>query len=123
MAQSLCAPGRLVGVVGDDFREADLGRLRARCIDSSGIERRPGRSFRWTGVYDFVNDTAETVNTDLGVFGDCRPQIPEAYADSEVVFLANIDPEIQLATLAHMRRPTRRAVDKMNHWIERTREA
>ncbi len=123
MAASLYAPVRLVGVVGDDFREADLGRLRARGIDISGIERRRGRSFRWTGVYDFVNDTAETVNTDLGVFGDWRPQIPEAYADSEFVFLANIDPEIQLATLAQMRRPKVVALDTMNYWIEHSREA
>jgi sugar/nucleoside kinase (ribokinase family) len=123
MAASLYAPVRLVGVIGDDFREADIGRLRERGIDLAGIERRRGRSFRWSGVYDFVNDTAETVNTDLGVFGDWRPKIPEAYADSEFVFLANIHPEIQLATLAQMRRPKVVALDTMNYWIEHSRDA
>jgi sugar/nucleoside kinase (ribokinase family) len=123
MAASLYAPVRLVGVVGDDFREADLARLRERGVDLGGIERRRGRSFRWSGVYDFVNDTAETVNTDLGVFGDWRPKIPEGYADSEFVFLANIHPEIQLATLAQMRRPKVVALDTMNYWIEHSRDA
>jgi sugar/nucleoside kinase (ribokinase family) len=123
MAASLYAPVRLVGVVGDDFRESDLARLRERGVDIGGIERRRGRSFRWSGVYDFVNDTAETVNTDLGVFGEWRPAIPEAYADTEFVFLANIDPEIQLATLAQMRRPKVVALDTMNYWIEHSRDA
>jgi len=123
MAASLYAPVRLVGVVGDDFRAEDLARLRDRGIDLAGLERRPGTSFRWKGTYDFALDTAETINTDLGVFGDWRPQVPAAFADSEFVFLANIDPEIQLATLAQMRRPKVVALDTMNYWIEHSREA
>jgi len=99
MAASLYAPVRLVGVVGDDFREEDVARLAKRGIDTGGLERRTGRSFRWRGTYDFALDTAETINTDLGVFGDWRPQIPPQFTDSEFVFLANIHPEIQLATL------------------------
>jgi sugar/nucleoside kinase (ribokinase family) len=89
----------------------------------AGIERRPGKSFRWTGTYDFVSDTAETINTDLGVFGEWRPKIPDAYVDSEFVFLANIDPEIQLATLEQMRRPRVVALDTMNYWIDHCRDA
>ena len=123
MAASLYAPVRLVGVVGDDFRAEDIARLAARGIDLSGLERRAGRSFHWRGTYDFALDTAETINTDLGVFADWRPRIPPDLAGSEVVFLANIHPEIQLATLEQMRAPRIVALDTMNYWIEQTRDA
>jgi sugar/nucleoside kinase (ribokinase family) len=123
MAASLYAPVRLVGVVGDDFREDDVARLAKRGIDIGGLERRTGRSFRWRGTYDFALDTAETINTDLGVFGDWRPQIPPQFTDSEFVFLANIHPEIQLATLDQITRPTLVALDTMNYWIEKERDA
>ena len=122
MAAALYGNVRLVGVVGDDFREDDIRRLRRRGIDTAGIERRKGRSFRWSGTYDFVTDAAETVNTDLGVFGDWQPRIPDEFADSEFVFLANIDPRIQLSTLEQMRRPKVVALDTMNYWIEHNRD-
>lgn len=123
MAASLYAPVRLVGVVGDDFRESDVARLAERGIDLAGLERRRGRSFRWKGTYDFALDTAETINTDLGVFGDWRPQVPAGFADSEFLFLANIHPEIQLATLAQVRAPKAVALDTMNYWIANARDA
>ena len=123
MAASLYAPVRLVGVVGDDFREDDVARLEKRGIDIGGLERRTGRSFRWRGTYDFALDTAETINTDLGVFGDWRPRIPSQFTDSEFVFLANIHPVIQLATLEQITRPTLVALDTMNYWIEKERDA
>jgi sugar/nucleoside kinase (ribokinase family) len=123
MAASLYAPVRLVGVVGDDFREDDVARLAKRGIDIGGLERRAGRSFRWRGTYDFALDSAETINTDLGVFGDWRPRIPPQFTDSEFVFLANIHPEIQLATLEQITRPTLVALDTMNYWIEKERDA
>ncbi|HUQ41789.1 MAG TPA: PfkB family carbohydrate kinase [Candidatus Limnocylindrales bacterium] len=123
MAASLYAPVRLVGVVGDDFREKDIARFTRRGIDIAGLERRTGRSFRWRGTYDFTLDTAETINTDLGVFGDWRPRIPRAFVESRFVFLANIDPEIQLATLEQIERPVLVALDTMNYWIEHSRDA
>ncbi|HYK97887.1 MAG TPA: PfkB family carbohydrate kinase [Candidatus Acidoferrales bacterium] len=122
-AASRYAPVRLVGVVGDDFRDEDVSRLGAHGVDLAGLERRPGRSFRWTGTYDFSLDTAETINTDLGVFGDWRPRVPERFRDSELVFLANIDPKIQLETLGQMRAPKLVALDTMNYWIEHRRDA
>ena len=122
-AASRYAPVRLVGVVGDDFRDEDVSRLGAHGVDLAGLERRPGRSFRWTGTYDFSLDTAETINTDLGVFGDWRPRVPEQFRDSELVFLANIDPKIQLETLAQVRAPKLVALDTMNYWIEHRRDA
>jgi len=123
IAARLYAPVRLVGVIGDDFREEDLARLRSRGIDLAGVERRSGGSFRWLGRYDYAMNTAETINTDLGVFADWRPQVPESFADSEFVFLANIDPEIQLATLKSVRSPTAIALDTMNYWIDHKRDA
>lgn len=123
IAARLYAPVRLVGVIGDDFLEKDVERLRARGIDLAGLERRAGTSFRWLGKYDYAMNTAETINTDLGVFADWRPRVPAEFADSEFVFLANIDPEIQLATLRSVRAPKAIALDTMNYWIDHKREA
>src|SRR6266850_3845893 len=89
IAAGLYAPVRLVGVIGDDFREEDVQRLRHRGIDLAGLERRRGGSFRWLGRYDYAMNTAETINTDLGVFAEWKPHVPEAFADSDFVFLAN----------------------------------
>jgi sugar/nucleoside kinase (ribokinase family) len=123
VAASRYAPVRLVGVVGEDFRDEDVRRLGDSGIDLRGLERRAGRSFRWKGTYDFALDTAETINTDLGVFGEWRPRVPPEFADSDLVFLANIDPEIQLATLAQVSAPTAVALDTMNYWIDHSRDA
>lgn len=121
LAASRYAPVRIVGVVGEDFREEDLARFRARRIDTSGIERRPGRSFRWFGRYDYDMSTAETLNTDLGVFQHWRPRLPDAHCDVPFVFLANIHPAIQMELLDQVRTPALVALDTMNYWIEHER--
>jgi sugar/nucleoside kinase (ribokinase family) len=123
LAACLYAPVRLMGVVGDDFRPGDLERLRAKGIDLAGVEHAKGRSFRWLGRYDHDLAAAETINTDLGVFGDWQPTVPPAFVDSEFVFLANILPEIQRRMLDQVRGPKVIALDTMNYWIERRREA
>jgi sugar/nucleoside kinase (ribokinase family) len=123
LAACLYAPVRLMGVVGDDFRESDLERLRKKGIDLAGVEHAKGRSFRWLGRYDHDLATAQTINTDLGVFGDWEPAVPAAFADSEFVFLANILPEIQRRMLDQVRNPKAIALDTMNYWIERRRDA
>jgi sugar/nucleoside kinase (ribokinase family) len=123
LAARLYAPVRLMGVVGDDFREDDLERLRAKGVDLTGVERAKGRSFRWLGRYDHDLAAAETINTDLGVFGDWDPEVPPSFADSEFVFLANILPEIQSRMLDQVRAPIVVALDTMNYWIERRRDA
>jgi sugar/nucleoside kinase (ribokinase family) len=123
LAACLYAPVRLMGVVGGDFRPSDLDRLHAKGIDLAGVEHAKGRSFRWLGKYDHDLATAETVNTDLGVFGDWEPTIPPAFVDSEFVFLANILPEIQGRMLDQVRSPKAVALDTMNYWIERRRDA
>lgn len=123
LAASLYAPVRMVGVVGDDFADGDLERFRRRGIDTAGIERRRGRSFRWLGRYDYGLNAAETINTDLGVFGAWEPSVPAGFADSELVFLANIHPEIQLRTLEQVKARRLVALDTMNFWIEKEHAA
>jgi sugar/nucleoside kinase (ribokinase family) len=123
LAACLYAPVRLMGVVGDDFRASDLDRLRTKGIDLAGVEHAKGKSFRWLGRYDHDLATAETINTDLGVFGDWEPTVPPAFVDSEFVFLANILPEIQRRMLEQVRSPKAVALDTMNYWIERRRAA
>jgi sugar/nucleoside kinase (ribokinase family) len=123
LAACLYAPVRLMGVVGDDFRASDLERLRAKGIDLAGVEHAKGKSFRWLGRYDHDLATAETINTDLGVFGEWEPTVPPTFVDSEFVFLANILPEIQGRMLEQVRSPKAIALDTMNYWIERRRDA
>jgi len=112
-----------MGVVGDDFRASDLERLRTKGVDLAGVEHAKGKSFRWLGRYDHDLATAETINTDLGVFGEWQPTVPPDFIDSEFVFLANILPEIQGRMLDQVRAPKAIALDTMNYWIERRREA
>jgi len=130
LAASLYAPVRLVGVVGDDFEQSDIDRVARKGVDVSGIERLPagierlpGRSFHWSGRYDYELGAAETLATDLGVFGTWKPRIPEKFIDSDFVFLANIHPEIQLDVLDQVRRPKLVALDSMNLWIDTQRDA
>ncbi len=121
-AASLYAPVRMVGVVGSDFRPEDIARFEAHGVDLAGLERREGRSFHWSGRYGYEMGAAETLATDLGVFGDWHPQVPASFADSAFLFLANIDPEIQLDVLAQVKRPIAVALDTMNYWIDHKRD-
>jgi sugar/nucleoside kinase (ribokinase family) len=123
LAASLYAPVRLAAVVGEDFRDEDATRFARKAIDLAGLERRRGSSFRWAGRYDYELSGAETVATELGVFADWRPELPENYRETPFVFLANIDPEVQHAVLDQVRRPALVALDTMNFWIEQRRDA
>ena len=119
VAASLLADVRLVGVVGDDFPAEHLDMLRARGIDLAGLQQIPGgKTFRWSGEYEYDLAQARTLATDLNVFADFRPELPAAYRDSDVVFLANIAPELQLAVLEQVRSPLFTMCDTMNFWIE-----
>src|SRR5512137_83965 len=120
---SFFGPVRLVAVVGEDFPEAHLDFLRGRGVDLSGLARAPGRTFRWKGRYEFDLNQAHTLDTQLNVFADFRPELPEAYRDSTHVFLGNIDPELQLRVLDQVRAPRIVAADTMNFWIASKREA
>jgi len=114
---------RLVAVVGEDFPDQHLEFLRSRRVDLGGLRRVPGRTFRWVGEYGFDLNQARTLETQLNVFADFAPQIPEAYRDSDVVFLANIDPDLQREVLRQVRRPALIAADTMNYWIANKAES
>jgi len=109
---------RLVAVVGEDFPEEHLTFLKGRGINIDGIERRPGRTFRWKGEYSYQLNEAKTLETELNVFESFHPNLPEAYRDSPIVFLANIDPSLQLEVLKQVDKPKLTACDTMNFWIE-----
>jgi len=116
------APVQLVGIVGNDY---PVDRLQAafanRPIDLSGLEQADGASFRWRGRYRHDLNSAETLETHLGVFSNFRPKIPEQFRRAPFVFLGNIDPRLQLDVLTQVDRPKFVACDTMNFWIESRR--
>ncbi len=116
-AASFFTDVRLVAVVGEDFPEHHLAFLRSRKVDLRGLQRVPGKTFRWVGEYGFDLNQARTLDTQLNVFASFAPKIPEEYRDSGVVFLANIDPDLQREVLRQVRRPALIAADTMNYWI------
>ena len=120
---SFFGPVRLVGVAGDDFPEEHVLFLQGRGVDTAGLERAAGRTFRWKGRYEFDLNNAQTLDTQLNVFAAFSPKIPEAYRDSEYVFLGNIDPDLQRAVLDQVRRPKFVACDTMNFWIASKRSS
>ncbi len=123
VAASFFSPVRLVGVVGDDFPKEHLDYLESRKIDLGGVEIiQGGKTFRWAGYYDFDLNIAHTLDTQLNVFADFQPKLPEQYRESKYVFLANIDPALQLQVLAQVKNPVLTVCDTMNFWIERKRD-
>lgn len=122
-ASSLFAPVQLVGVVGDEYPLGELDFLRDRGVDLAGLEQRPGASFRWSGEYHPNMNTRDTKRTELGVFADFRPTIPESFRDAPWVFLGNIDPALQLQVLGQIEAPQLVACDTMDYWINGTPEA
>jgi hypothetical protein len=117
VAASFFVPVRVVAVVGEDFPEEHLRFLRARGLDLTGVQRVPGRTFRWGGRYRASLNERDTLFTELGVFEHFDPKIPPAYRDSEWVFLANIQPTLQRGVLEQTRAPRFSAMDTMNFWI------
>lgn len=113
----------LVAVVGEDFPQEHIDFLRERNVDLRGLTSSAGKTFRWSGEYGYDLNEAKTLDTQLNVFADFCPKLPESYINAEYVFLANIDPEIQLDVLKQVVRPKVVACDTMNFWIEGKREA
>jgi sugar/nucleoside kinase (ribokinase family) len=113
----------LIAVVGEDFPQQHLTFLKSRGIDLTGLERRPGATFRWKGEYTHQLNEARTLETKLNVFETFRPKIPESYRSPELLFLGNIDPELQFDVLQKLPRPPLVACDTMNFWINGKRDA
>ena len=122
-AASFFAPVMMVGVVGEDYDIEILSFLKGRGTDLSGVTRAKGKTFRWKGRYGYNLNEAETLDTQLGVFADFKPELPRLYRDAPYVFLANIHPALQLDVLKQVENPKFVAMDTMNFWIQGERAA
>ncbi len=111
----------LVAIVGDDFSAKDAAIFKGRHIDTEGLERAPGKTFFWAGRYSENLNERVTLATELNVFAEFKPKLPEKYRKSKYVFLANIAPELQRDVLHQVTvKPKLAALDTMNYWIERS---
>jgi sugar/nucleoside kinase (ribokinase family) len=123
-AASFFGPVSLIGAVGDDFPEEHVRFLEGRGVDLSGLQRVPGKTFRWKGRYAFDLNEAQTLDTQLNVFGQFRPELPAHLRRPDLLFLGNIHPDLQGLVLDQVAaRPKLVALDTMNFWISGTREA
>ncbi len=116
-AASLFGPVNVVGVVGSDFDASKISFLKKRGVNLDGLYMESGKTFRWGGRYYEDMNKRETLFTYLNVFERFQPRIPEEYRHSEYVFLANIDPELQLKVLEQIQKPKLVVLDTMNFWI------
>jgi sugar/nucleoside kinase (ribokinase family) len=124
LAASFFDQVHVVGRVGEDFGDEDLAVVALRETDVDNIERVPGgKSFFWAGEYGWDLNSRDTLDTQLGVFEDFQPQLSDASRSCDALFLANIQPELQLSVLEQCGRPRFVAMDSMNFWIESAREA
>ncbi|MEA3493780.1 MAG: PfkB family carbohydrate kinase [Candidatus Margulisiibacteriota bacterium] len=123
VASSFYSKTAVMGVAGSDFPKDYLEFLKSRGIDTGGIQILPGETFRWSGYYEYDMNQAHTRDTKLNVYTLFDPKIPEHLKKSEFVFLANLDPELQLKVLDQMEKPKLVAMDTMDFWINNKREA
>ncbi len=123
LAARLFSPVSVVGVVGEDFPASYREMLSSRDVNLDGLRVVPGRTFRWVGKYGRDTSDAKTVETQLNVFETFRPDLTPAQRRAPVVFLANIDPELQAEVLAQMHGPHVVACDTMNFWISSKKPA
>jgi sugar/nucleoside kinase (ribokinase family) len=123
LAASFFTSPKIVGVVGRDFPEEVIALFRTKKIDTQGLEVRPGRTFHWEGHYGYDPNQRETIKTELNVFEDFRPRLPESYRSADMLFLANIDPDLQDDILSQMNGPALVAMDTINLWITSKPEA
>ena len=113
----------LVAVVGDDFPKEHVEFLRSKNIDLEGLEKVKGKTFRWAGKYDYDLNNAQTLKTELNVFETFKPRVPENFKNIKNLFLANLDPELQLQVIEQVKNPQIIAMDTMNFWIQGKRDA
>jgi len=116
-AASYYCPVNVVGVVGSDFDTSKISFLKSRNVNFDGLYVESGETFRWGGRYHIDINKRDTLFTFLNVFEDFQPKIPQQYRETEYVFLANIDPVLQLQVLDQMKKPKLVVLDTMNFWI------
>lgn len=117
-AASFFSSPRLIGVVGEDFPQAHLDLLSSRGVDTGGVERAAGKTFFWHGKYDEDVNQRETLVTELNVLETFKPAIPAGWEDTKYLFLANIDPALQLEVLDMLPETAFTIADTMNLWID-----
>lgn len=117
ISASFFAPVNLVAVIGDDFPEEHLELFRKFSVDTRGLQRASGKTFRWAGEYGFALNEAKTLDTQLNVFESFKPEIPAGYRNCKHIFLGNIDPVLQRDVLSQINKPKLVACDTMNYWI------
>ncbi len=117
LAASYFTKTSIVGVVGDDFASEDIDFLSQRGIDLEGLERVPGKTFFWQGVYSEDMNDRTTLRTDLNVFADFKPKLPESYRNAPYLLLGNIQPALQRSVRAQMKGVRLVGGDTMNYWI------
>jgi sugar/nucleoside kinase (ribokinase family) len=117
MAASYFTNVSVVAVVGEDFPERHIATLQKLGVDTSGLEKKPGKTFRWRGEYGLDFNTARTLDTQLNVFADFSPRLLSEQKKCDILFLGNIHPDLQQNVLAQMERPKLIACDTMNYWI------
>ncbi|MBT3168815.1 MAG: sugar kinase [Candidatus Cloacimonetes bacterium] len=121
MASKNFCQTHIVGVVGNDFPKEHINLLESNKISTTGLEFANGNTFKWKGVYNDLNK-AETLDTQLNVFADFNPKIPENYQKCKYLFLGNIHPKLQLEVLQQMKSCQISACDTMNYWISSKRD-
>ncbi len=116
VASSFFQPPGLVAVIGKDFENEHIVFLKNYGIDLDGLEQLDGKTFHWTGKYEDLNE-AITLSTELNVFETFAPKLPEKYRKARTLFLANIDPVLQMDVVSQVEKPQLIAADTMNFWI------
>ncbi|MBN1898157.1 MAG: sugar kinase [Spirochaetes bacterium] len=122
VAASILGQVGIVGVVGADFDDSFTAQLKRKGIDVEGLQKVSGKTFHWEGFYEYDMNQAHTVKTELGVFQNFQPEIPDKYKPASIVFLANIDPDLQLKVVESLKKPQLIVGDTMNYWIENKKE-
>lgn len=117
-AASLYDQVNLVAIVGSDFPQAYLDFWRSRPVNLAGLQIKEGRTFRWTGRYHMDMNARDTLDTQLGVYADFHPSIPGEYRSSPLLFLANIQPELQMEVLEQVPHARLSVLDTMELWIK-----
>src|SRR5437899_8848602 len=120
-AASYFSPVKLVGIVGSDFPKSEFDFWKSRKIDSEGVQRVNGKTFRWSGEYSWDLNTRETRSVALNVFEQFKPVLPDVYRQTDFVLLANIAPSLQVHVLDQMEKPRFVVADTMDLWIEKAR--
>lgn len=122
-AASFFGPAAIVGVVGSDFPQEHLDYLKSREINTDSIQVMPGETFRWSGFYEYDMNQAHTKDTKLNVLLTFDPKLSEEQKKADFVFLANLDPELQMKVIDQLEKPELIAMDTMDFWINSKKEA